>query len=134
MSMAVDLSTPLTKQEREYLAARGLYAELERADQMSGEASPELPAGDGTGLQPVSLLTSEQQASERQRLLARLRELDAGTGDSDVEEVPEESDLPPYEQWDVKELDAELKERKLPTSGSKADKANRLYADDETRG
>lgn len=135
MSMAVDLSKPIGPQERAYLAERGLYADLERADAMHGTDAPALPTGDGTGLQPVSLLTSEQQASEKARLVARLRELGVDVPEEDSTPATEDGDtLPPYETWDVKELDAELKRRKLATSGNKEEKANRLYDNDEQAG
>lgn len=125
MSMHVDLSTPLTEEERQYLAMRGRYAELERAAQLTGESVGDLGTGDGTGPAVMPLGTAEQRAGERERLLARLKELDAADGEQDEEE------LPPYEQWKVQELDKELKGRGLPTDGDKPTKVQRLYADDQ---
>lgn len=46
-----------------------------------------------------------------------------------VEEVEEE--IPPYEDWIVKDLKAELVARKLNHSGAKAELVERLYMDDE---
>jgi len=127
MSMHVDLSTPLTEEERNYLAMRGRYAELERAAQLTGESVGDLGNGDGTGPTVVPLGTAEQRATERERLLARLAEIDAADG----QDGDDGDELPPYQDWNVKELDKELKARSLPTDGDKATKVQRLYEDDE---
>lgn len=125
MSMAVDFSTPLTVEERAYLESRGKFDEIQRADSINGVTNPPEPgAGDGTGPQLQPLLTSEQRAVERQRLRERLAVLDAEDDDDD-------SDLAPYEDWKVPELDAELKRRSLPVTGTKSDKVSSLYLDDE---
>lgn len=130
MSMAVDLSTPLTKAEVEYLQNRGRYADLERAAMLSGSPVPEFAAGDGTGPVMRPLGTAEDAAGERERLLARLAELDGVAG---PEADSDDDDPEPYEAWQVKELDAELAARKLPVTGNKQAKADALYADDEAK-
>lgn len=135
MSMKVDFTTPLTTAERSYLESRGLYADIERSDALNGVETPAYGEGDGTGLQQVGLMTSEQRASERERLLARLAEIGgAGVVDSGDEEEPD-----PYEVWSVDDLKAEIDRRnqesgrevKISKAGSKQDLADRLYVDDE---
>lgn len=132
MSMAVDLSTPLTKQEREYLAERGRYDDITRADQMHGVEGQSLPEGDGSGpvLQQTSLNdVRDAKIAELERQLALL------TGGATSEPEPEsEDDVAPYEEWTVAELDAELKRRKLPVKGDKEAKVTALYDHDDAAG
>lgn len=130
MSMAVDFSSALTKEERAYLEERGKYADIERADNLHGVETPPYGEGDGTGLQQAALLTSEARATEAARLRARLAEIE---GVQDDEPDPDDGGLPPYEDWKVSDLDAELKARELAVTGDKKAKADRLYADDEAR-
>lgn len=129
MSMAIDLSSPLTRDERAYLAERGRYADIERADALTGVTdSPDLGSGDGTGLQLQPLGTAEQRAARRAQLEAELAALSA----DDEEDVdPEDDDeLPPYSEWTVPALDAELKRRSLSVNGTKPEKVKRLEDDD----
>lgn len=132
MSMEVDLSKPLTDAERAYLESRGRTAEIERADAIHGVDTPPPGQGDGTG--PVSHGTSmvdvrDQRIADLERELALLRGDDgSNTEDEDTEEVA------PYEEWTVKELDAELKRRNLPVTGDKTAKATALYDHDEASG
>jgi SAP domain len=128
MSMAVDFSTPLTTKEREYLLARGRYADVERADNAHGTTGdPGLLAGDGTGLEPKSLLTSEAAARRKADLLAELRAIEEleGSADADDEEGI------PYEKWKLSELQDEAKRRNLDPIGVKQVVVDRLYSDDE---
>lgn len=127
MSMEIDLSTPLTDDERQYLLMRGRLADIERADSLNGVETPDAPEGDGTGPKPISLMTSEQRATEAERLRARLAEIE---GDADESDEDEDVEPEPYDAWTVQELDAELKRRQLPTSGTKAEKVKRLEEDD----
>jgi hypothetical protein len=130
MSMGVDLSSPLTREEREYLAARGRYADIERVDALHGVTDgQELDAGDGTGPQYVPLMTGEQRAGEAARLRARLAELEAADEDAADEDTDE---VAPYEEWKKPELDAELERRSLLKTGTNAEKAQRLRDDDAT--
>jgi hypothetical protein len=134
MSMKVDYSTPLTREEREYLEARGAHAEIERADSMNGVETPEPGAGDGTGLQMQPLLTSEARAAEKERLLARLRQIEGDEADADL---ADDEDLPPYEEWSLDLLKTEIetrnegREHKMAKTGSQATLADRLRKDDE---
>jgi len=135
MSMEVDFSTPLTNAERAYLEERGKLAEIQRADSLNGVTnSPEFGAGDGTGPQLQPLLTSEQRALEKERLKARLAELEeAESGAPDADEIP------PYESWKSNDLNKEIdarnegrsEDQKISKSGTVQDRATRLYADDE---
>lgn len=127
MSMEVDYSTPLTAAERAYLRERGKYGDEARADAIHGVDTPPDDGGDGTGLVPVSALTSEQAAGERERLMARLAEIDGVTGDEDDSDGDE---LPPYEQWRIGELRKEAKNRDLDTSGDAPTIAARLREND----
>jgi hypothetical protein len=145
MSMAVDLSTPLTKDEAKYLSTRGRDAELHGAAERHGQDVNQLlsgQAGDGTGPVVTPLGTGDQMVVTPDRLLAQLR--DMGVNVQVVDEPVEDSDdseeddseevnpeLSPYDDWSVKQLDAELKRRNLATTGDKKAKADRLYADDD---
>jgi hypothetical protein len=136
MSMKVDYSTPLTQEEREYLEARGAHADIERADSMNGVETPEPGQGDGTGLQMQPLLTSEARAAEKERLLARLRQIEGDEADADL--ADDDEDLPPYEEWSLDLLKTEIDTRnegrehnKMSKTGSQATLAARLRQDDE---
>lgn len=67
---------------------------------------------------------------DAQRELTSLGGLAPGSGED--AEADEDED-PGYDEWKVTDLDAELTRRNLPTTGNKAEKAERLYTDDETR-
>ncbi len=136
MSMAVDLSTPLTADEAKYLSNRGRDAELFGAAERHGQDVNELltdRSGDGTAPRVMQLNTGLQQVESADVLLARLREM--GVNVEVVDEEPdgtdEDTEVAPYESWKVPEMDAELKRRNLPVTGDKQAKANALYADDE---
>jgi hypothetical protein len=137
MSMGVDTSTPLTKEEAAYLAERGRHQELQAAADRHGQDVNELlaaPDGDGTGPRTMPLNTDLRQIQEPSVLLARLREMGVNVEvkDTPVEpDVDDDNDVAPYEEWTVADLDTELKRRKLPTTGDKQAKVDRLYADDE---
>lgn len=129
MSMEVDFNTPLSNEERNYLNMRGRLADIQRADDRHEVTDADVPEGDGTGPQMRPLGMAEDAATERQRLLDRLRELDAVDG---PDEDSNDEELSPYEQWTNRELDDELGRRNLAKGGTKAEKVNRLYEDDAT--
>lgn len=138
MSMAVDLSTPLTAEEAAYLQERGRHQELQAAAERHEQDVNELLAGsqtgDGTGPRTMPLNTDLRQIEEPEVLLARLREMGVNVEvkDTPVEDATgDDEDVSPYEEWPVKDLDAELKRRNLAVTGDKQAKADRLYADDE---
>jgi hypothetical protein len=132
MSMEVDLSTPLTREEYAYLVQRSRTDLIERAHDLHGTSDADyadLTEGDGTGIQPQPVLQGEARAARRDQLLAELAALDEAEDVEDVED-DETGDDRPYSEWSVAELDAELKNRELPTTGKQADKVKRLEADD----
>lgn len=134
MSMAVDLSTPLSKEEAAYLQERGRHQELEAAAERHDQNVSELLNTDGDGTGPTKLaLNSDLQAIQSPEvLLARLREM--GVNVAVVDESADEDDevdISPYQEWSVAELDAELKRRDLPVTGNKQAKVDALYADDD---
>ena len=135
MSMGVDLSTPLSKEEAAYLAQRGRDAELVGAAERHGQDVNELLSdqnGDGTGPVVTPLNTNLQQIAAPEVLLARLREM--GVNVQVVDEPVEDDgddEVSPYEEWSAKDLEAELKRRDLPVTGDKQSKVDRLYADDQ---
>lgn len=133
MSMAVDLSTPLTDEERSYLAMRGRYSEIERADGISGAEPGDLGDGDGSGPKVMALNTAEARAERRRQIEEELRQIEELDGDAEAGRSGsvEDGEVDPYETWNVKEIDAELKRRNLDGSGNKAEKVARLYKDDE---
>lgn len=127
--MNVDLSKPLTDVERAYLEERGQQAVIARTDELHGVETPASGAGDGTG--PVSHGTALYDVRD-DRIAQLERELTLLKGGSDDESDDDmEQDVAPYEEWNVKELDAELKRRKLPVTGDKTAKATALYDNDE---
>lgn len=132
MSMEIDFSTPLTEQERAFLMERGRYADVERSDNAYGTTGdPALYTGDGTGLQEQQVVTGEVARRRKEALLAELAQIEAAEGAGSDEEEDDASAPPPYEAWTVKDLDAELKVRHLPVTGSKEAKAKALYDNDE---
>lgn len=138
MSMEVDLSTPLTEEERQYLHMRGRLSDIQRADDLHGVEGAPVPEGDGTGPGVMALGTAEQSAQRREQLLAELRAMGVPVvvADESTEEVEE---APPYETWNSKDLNAEIDRRnmdradgdKISKSGSVSERADRLYMDDE---
>lgn len=73
-------------------------------------------------------LGSVKKSETDDDLRARLREADvsvAGDEDEDDDEAPD------YSSWDLKQLNAELKERGLPVKGKMADKVDALVNDDK---
>lgn len=134
MSMGVDLSTPLSPEEAQYLANRGRDAELHGAAERHGQDVNELLTkqdGDGTGPRVMQLNTGLRQVESADELLARLKEMGVNVAVVDDEDdETDEGDVAPYENWKVSELDAELKRRNLSVTGDKTAKVNALYADD----
>lgn len=128
MSMQVDLSSELTEQERKYLAERGRYADIERADGLTGGTAQDLGDGDGSGPQLFPMGSAEARAARREQLQRELAALEEADDDTDAETSADS--LPPYAEWTVPDLDAELKVRKLSTAGTKPEKVARLEQDD----
>jgi hypothetical protein len=138
MSMEVDLTTPLTTEERNYLHMRGRLPDIERADNLHGVEGADVPTGDGTGPVTMQLGTAEQQVQRREQLLAELRAMGVPVVVKEDEEDQEDT-APPYETWKSADLNAEIDRRntgrtdldKISKSGSVTERADRLYVDDE---
>lgn len=140
MSQEVDLTTPLTKEEREYLYMRGKLSDIQRADDLHGVQDADVPTGDGTGPMTMQLGTAEQQVQRREQLLAELRAMGVPVvvdETADQDEATEEA--PPYETWKSADINTEIDRRnvgrsdadKISKSGSVTERADRLYMDDE---
>lgn len=131
MSMEVDLSTPLTKEEREYLHMRGRLSDLQRADDLHDVTDAPVPTGDGTG--PGS------EELRKAQLIAELRAMGVDVPEQDNEADQDDETAPPYETWSSKDLNAEIDRRnegrtdtdKISKAGSVTERADRLYMDDE---
>lgn len=138
MSMAVDLSTPLTPEERAYLNERGRYAEIERADALHGGTPDDAPTfgGDGTGPRVQQLNTGLATIEEPEVLLQRLRDMGVNV---QVLDEDDDSEVAPYTEWSITDLKTEIDRRnegrdeasKLSKSGSVQTLADRLYKDDD---
>lgn len=131
MSMQIDYTKPLGDVEQRYLAERGQQADIDRARALTGSEELDLGSGDGTGPQMRPLGTAEQRALQREQLQAQLAALDAAESETLDADDEADAEVDGYETWTVPELDKELKRRNLSTSGTKPEKANRLYNDDE---
>ena len=135
MSQEVDLTTPLTREEREYLNMRGRLPDIQRADDMHGVTDAPVSQGDGTGPVVMALGTAEQQAQRREQLLAELKAM----GVPVVVQEDEDETAPPYETWKSGDINSEIDRRnvgredadKISKAGSVSERADRLYMDDE---
>jgi hypothetical protein len=119
MSMEIKGDGPLTPAERQYLADRNRQAEIDRIDTQYPPKDTEVPQSQNDSWTPansLSLLSADELQAELDRRKTAADEAEDGET--------------PYEEWTVKELDAELRDRDLPTTGKPADKAARLRADD----
>jgi len=141
MSMAVDLSTPLTEDERAYLNERGRTEDIARVDALHGVTdAPALPNGDGSGPVVSPRGTAEQAAGGKERLMAELQAMGVNVQEVPAEEAEADDDeVPPYEAWKSADLNAEIDRRnqtlpdgeKISKSGTVQERADRLYKDDE---
>lgn len=131
MSMEVDLSTPLTDEERAYLHMRGRLSDIQRADDLHEVSDAPVPAGDGTA--PGS------EELRKAQLIAELRALGVDVPEQDGETDQDDETAPPYETWKSADLNAEIDRRnvgradadKISKAGSVTERADRLYMDDE---
>lgn len=127
MSRSIDLSKPLSEEDRAYLESRGEMHKIasndaEHADG-SGEVAREYSPSHSlrVGNQTVSSAPGGDNPAPaslgaRQRLAAQ-----EGT-----EEVVYESDDRPYEDWKNADLEQQAEARGLPKSGNKQELADRL--------
>lgn len=134
MSMEVDQSTPLTREERKYLLERGqesLVAALDERHGTSAADYADLYEGDGTGLSFEPVGQGERAADRKRRLLEELAAIEAAENPDGGDEGDDEvADDRPYSEWSPAELDAELATRGLASGGTKPQKVKRLEEDD----
>lgn len=114
MARQIDVSDPskLTRDELLYLQDRDRLPEgvkpLTQDERMKGNELEMVATATGTAMVPKD----------------KVAEATGHTADVDDEDLPEYSDM------SVKDLQAEAKDRKLPTNGSKDELVARLEADD----
>lgn len=121
MARDIPLDKPLTRADRKYLEDRGQYALVARIEQNYPQDDPDeqpLPfhVGGDAGLDAVS--------AENAALRAELEALKASQSPKDDDE------LPPYIEWKKEDLVKEAEARKLATTGTKQELADRLDAYD----
>lgn len=133
MSRQIDLTKPLSDEDREYLESRARHREVEINDAEFGDtvASGNVPDD--------SLEASTERSPDAQP---------ASVGDQNPEGIPSpvaevladaeaedsEEDIDNYDSepsWSYAELQAEAKDRKLPAGGSRAEIIARLREYDE---
>jgi hypothetical protein len=117
--MEIKPDGPLSAEARQYLVDRNRHEEVRRIDDLHPPKAEDVPQSQNESWTPANSL-SLLSADELQAELDRRKAAEAEAEDGDT----------PYEEWTVKELDAELRDRELPTTGKPADKAARLRADD----
>lgn len=113
MAKDIKLDGPLSEADRAYLAARGRYAEITRADAEFGTEH------DDSKLESKSNKTYLQGGTNPEI-----------TGEDDPLGEGEDD---PYELWSYADLQAELKERQLPAGGKHNELVARLREDDENK-
>lgn len=131
MSMEVDLSTPLTDEERAYLHMRGRVSDIQRADDANNVTDAPVPAGDGTA--PGS------EELRKAQLIAELRAMGVDVPEQDGEQDADDETAPPYETWSSADINTEIDRRnegrtdadKISKAGTVSQRADRLYMDDE---
>jgi hypothetical protein len=131
MSMEVDLSTPLTKEERAYLHMRGRLSDIQRADDLNDVTDAPVPTGDGTAPGSESL--------RKAQLVAELRAMGVDVKVPGEDDEDQDETAPPYETWKSADLNTEIDRRnvgrsdadKISKAGSVTERADRLYMDDE---
>ena len=136
MARTIDLSKPLSDDDRQYLVTRDRWRDLAEADGHNDPQRARQEAQEGyRRTQVASTVLSPTSPGQT----PRVQEPDAG-GDGDE---------PPYEEWTFEELKAELKDRKAEAlesgmseneakeryslGGSQKDLVDRLYADDSAK-
>lgn len=159
MSRQIDLSEPLSKEDREWLLNNNRAEDVRANDAEHGRDSADLGAAPGTATPlvtgqepslgsdrtyPVGLTPDSRNADldrdrrERQFRAALDPERPEDTDQNSVDPFGQrgflvETDDRPYEDWDKTDLQAEAGKRELAKSGNKAELAERLRADDAER-
>lgn len=97
-------------------------------DSLPSSRSPE-QSGQPTSEQDPSLAPTTVNPSTQTEQGSAVLTTDGGGQPAETEESTE--DVPPYEDWTVKELQDECRARGLTVSGTKAELVSRLEEDDE---
>lgn len=129
MSKQIDLTQPLSDEDREYLRVLGRLDDIRRNDEQFAEGyeAPEAREPSATadrtqaaGIGEGTLGTRAANASQPEL---------AGEG---ADEVGDDTEAP-YEEWNLVDLREELEVRELSKSGNKGELAARLREDDAAR-
>lgn len=130
MSREIDLSNPLSDEDRAYLLARGreqLVAQIDarRGDEEAAKLAHYVPGSavdeaDGVPETP-GLAAPNVEAARSAEIVEEDDDVEAGTEDN-------------YETWTNEQLREELDSRDLQTSGKKKELVARLRADDADTG
>jgi hypothetical protein len=124
MSKYIDLTEPLSDEDRAYLEARDRWADIAMSDAVnSGQEFSEsmLTAG------PITHHDTQRLGPNTGDVNTLGREvLSADSEETEISELENEFESDGYDELKVAELDALLHERELPKTGSKTDKIERL--------
>jgi hypothetical protein len=151
MSRQIDMSKPLSAEDRAWLIDNNREDEVRANDEAHGRDSSDLgtargampfvtgqePSGGADRMIPTGLTPNSANADlDRERREAQLKAAMEGPSSSDGAEAGDltyETDDNPYEDWKLDALQNEAGKRELSKSGTKAELADRLRADDEER-
>lgn len=119
MARKIDLTKPLSTEDRHYLVVRDRWRDLAQAD---GHHDPRRAKKE-----------AEQNFSASQRSMPPTSPTAPPPAPQPVnpEDPEEEEELEPYEDWEYPDLQAELKARGLPAGGKQEELVKRLYEDDK---
>lgn len=124
MSRQIDLSQPLSDEDREYLFAHGDHDLVRQADAIAAANVESEPFDEGEGERPEDEVEDESTDGETKD--------DDESDEVDDEEDETEEDSGPYAGWTKADLKAEAGKRELPKSGNVSELKARLVADDES--
>lgn len=150
MSREIDMSKPLSDEDRAWMLENNRDNEVRANDEAHGRDSSDIGRAGGmpfvTGGEPslgsdrsipTGLTPNSQEADlDRERREAQLKAATEGGASADplaTGDLVYETDDKPYEDWSAAELQNEAGKRELSKSGTKAELAERLRADDEER-
>lgn len=151
MSRQIDLSQKLSDEDRAWMLDNNRETEVRANDEAHGRDSSDIGRSGGmpfvtgqepsnssdrtipTGLTPNSANADLDSERREAQLKAAMEGEGEGSDPLSSEGLVYETDDKPYEDWTAAELQAEAGKRELSKSGTKAELAERLRADDEER-